>query len=684
MKQSWIRRFGLGLLAGLLLMALLAGCGEKASPKSLTKIGEEKEEEPEAEDEEETEEIPVDGGEDGFPYLEKQKISDYNNKDAKYEIFMPEGTEVNGGFGTWYEHGIDYTVSINDTRGYESFEDFMQLKQEYWPDPDTDYIDIYSTGIMENGDDRYFILTGKGTNYEGTAFVIKVLEYLEVKPSGDCISWSLEMYPEHADKHTDLVIADMEKCYGIDMGLLKGDSQLKTDTHDPDEYVPKEGQAVLEEVDGYQYLGATELADYYGEGVCPVMMPRGYHTNVEKSHIYSFMHGIWATVDVEEFYNENVLLTELKSSVDNIYESRFGNTERIKNVWRSTMMPIPGFDNAFYTVISYEKKGYDTEEYFPKAEVLCYIQYDAEHYIALELFLSGDKYDDSSNKVIGEFETAYGMDLSQYYKEEEPGSQTDTPDLEEEKPVILAELIDSQVSKDENEAWRTGESMEPLPETVLWFNATYAPLTYSNGWDWKLIGGIKPTQENIEIMDYLLQQSWSINDRESALETVESLKEKGHRNTCRECMEELDEAGLLDLEGKEFKKELLKSDLTGDRYRYLIAYQMHREGLDSDAMAAWDLCRVNQLYASFYICGYMTYEEAMDASLENSLILQEMYSSWDEMMDGYVLGYQFWQGDPDTKEDSPTKERRRMYEMMLQMEDNPYMLDWNMELKKSW
>ena len=36
------------------------------------------------------------------------------------------------------------------------------------------------------------------------------------------------------------------------------------------------------------------------------------------------------------------------------------------------------------------------------------------------------------------------------------------------------------------------------------------------------------------------------------------------------------------------------------------------------------------------------------------------------------------------KEDSPTKERRRMYEMMLQMEDNPYMLDWNMELQKSW
>ena len=168
------------------------------------------------------------------------------------------------------------------------------------------------------------------------------------------------------------------------------------------------------------------------------------------------------------------------------------------------------------------------------------------------------------------------------------------------------------------------------------------------------------------------------------MEKAEWLKEEGHRKGYRDCMEELKELGLLELEEDDFHKEFLKSSLKKNAYRYVIAYNMYHAGQDEDDMAAWDLCRVNQLYASYYICGYMTYEEAMDASLENSLVLQEMYSSWDAMMDGYVLGYQFWQSDPDTKEDSPTKERRRMYEMMLQMEDNPYMLDWNMELQKSW
>ena len=101
-------------------------------------------------------------------------------------------------------------------------------------------------------------------------------------------------------------------------------------------------------------------------------------------------------------------------------------------------------------------------------------------------------------------------------------------------------------------------------------------------------------------------------------------------------------------------------------------------------MAAWYLCRLNQMYASYYICGYMTYEEAMDASLENSLELQEMFSSWEEMMESYLLGYQFWQSESGKKEDSPTQERYRIYEMLQALEDSPYKLAWDMELKKSW
>lgn len=131
-------------------------------------------------------------------------------------------------------------------------------------------------------------------------------------------------------------------------------------------------------------------------------------------------------------------------------------------------------------------------------------------------------------------------------------------------------------------------------------------------------------------------------------------------------------------------ESLAASQIEENPYRYVIAYYMHKNGMSADDIAAWDLCRVNQLYAQFYICGYMTYEEAMDASLENSLVLQEMYSSWEDMVQSYLLGYQFWKGDLALEEDSPTQQRFQCYLELLEMEDGPYTLDWNLDLSKSW
>ncbi|MBD5396342.1 MAG: DUF1266 domain-containing protein [Lachnospiraceae bacterium] len=273
-------------------------------------------------------------------------------------------------------------------------------------------------------------------------------------------------------------------------------------------------------------------------------------------------------------------------------------------------------------------------------------------------------------------------------QEEEEENETQTAEEEEEtleetpteKPVTMSQLIGNSG----NDSNSSAEEEESLPETVLWFNATYAPLTYSNAGNWRLVGGLKPTESNKELVQFLLLRDWGIEDRDSALETVESLKENGHRKKCRDCMEELSQMELLDLEEEAFFQELTDSGIEDYLFRYIIAYYMYREGMDADYIAAWDLCRVNQLYGDFYICGYMTYEEAMEASYDNSLILQEMYSSWDEMVNAYMMGYQFWKNDPALSDDSPTLERYRYYEMLLQLDDGPYTLDWNMDLEKSW
>lgn len=267
--------------------------------------------------------------------------------------------------------------------------------------------------------------------------------------------------------------------------------------------------------------------------------------------------------------------------------------------------------------------------------------------------------------------------------EGEMSSGNGSDKAEGKQPVTMAELVRESRSEQ--------QEMEELPETILWFNATYAPLTYSNGWNWRLLGGMEPTEDNKKLTRDLLEYSWSVKDRESALETTKSLLKNGHRKKCLEYTKQMDEWGILELGEEEFVQQLLTKGVDDEAGRYAVAYLMHQEGIRPEFMTAWDLCRVNQLYADYYFCGYMTYGEAMDASLANSLNLQELYGSWEEMVEAYLWGYQFWQGDPlgnmsdyDLEYDSPTQERRHYYEMLRELEDGPYTLDWNMNLEKSW
>lgn len=257
--------------------------------------------------------------------------------------------------------------------------------------------------------------------------------------------------------------------------------------------------------------------------------------------------------------------------------------------------------------------------------------------------------------------------------------QEDKADSDTDGITTMAQLL-----RDMEDGVLETEAGESAPDTILWFNATYAPLTYSNGGDWRIVGGMKPSSYNKGLTKALISRDWSVDDRESALEMLDWLRNEGHRETCRKYREELEELEMLDLDPDTFMMTLLDAELEGYTFRYVIVYSLYQEGADEEAIAAWDLCRLNQLCGDFYLCGYLTYEEAMDISLENSLLLQSMYSSWDELVDSYMLGYQFWQSDPCLTDDSPTMQRYHYYEVLLGMDNGPYSLDWDMELTKEW
>lgn len=90
-------------------------------------------------------------------------------------------------------------------------------------------------------------------------------------------------------------------------------------------------------------------------------------------------------------------------------------------------------------------------------------------------------------------------------------------------------------------------------------------------------------------------------------------------------------------------------------------------------MLAWDLVRALSIVGGAYMGGIMEYEEAAKIALHVCRLLQENFTSWDDMVGSYTLGYQFWRG-------KRKKDRLRYYKKLKKTWI--FKISWNTMLKE--
>ena len=221
-------------------------------------------------------------------------------------------------------------------------------------------------------------------------------------------------------------------------------------------------------------------------------------------------------------------------------------------------------------------------------------------------------------------------------------------------------------------------STAEVTDTIRWFNASYAVLTDLNGWDYNLFGGLPANDDSMAIEKELLNSWWGVTDRQSADENLNWILEEGHRTGFAEDMKLLEEAGLGEVAEADRGEFLLANfDIDAESVDgYVNSYSMY-EQFGENAIAGWDYCRALSLMGYYYLAGYYTEEEALDKSLEIAMIAQPLFESWDDLMDSYLRGYEYW------AEESPD-ERRGVYEDIKTRDDSPYTIDYKMTLQKTW
>lgn len=218
-----------------------------------------------------------------------------------------------------------------------------------------------------------------------------------------------------------------------------------------------------------------------------------------------------------------------------------------------------------------------------------------------------------------------------------------------------------------------------MTDTLRWFNAAYAVLIDLNGRDFNLFGGMPANDDSKTIMQAGLADSWGVEDRASADENIDWILSEGHRVDFAENMKALEDAGVTADTSTEDLVALLKDeydfeDETANSFaRAFGVYTEH----GADAIAAWDYSRAMYLLSAYYHAGYYTEQEALDKSLEVAQTIQSMYESWDDFMDSYLWGYDYWAEEEST-------ERREIYNKLKAQSDSPFRFDFKMNLEKTW
>lgn len=217
-----------------------------------------------------------------------------------------------------------------------------------------------------------------------------------------------------------------------------------------------------------------------------------------------------------------------------------------------------------------------------------------------------------------------------------------------------------------------------MTDTIRWFNGTYAILGKINGWNLDYFGGIAANDINEAATQSMLEESWSVTDRDSADETMEWILTEGHRTEYKEIMKDFEDLGMSDVEADGRKDFLLENyNIDEEEAEYYATMYSYYEQYGENTIDAWDYCRAISLTAFYYHAGYYTEQEALDKSLEIAQILQPMYASWDEAMNSYLLGYEYWS-------EESADERRTVYEELKAEEDSIYDVDWNLAFEKTW
>lgn len=202
----------------------------------------------------------------------------------------------------------------------------------------------------------------------------------------------------------------------------------------------------------------------------------------------------------------------------------------------------------------------------------------------------------------------------------------------------------------------------PLSPTFMWLNTACLLTTVrtvkfpDEKYLYNHIIGLADPGANSQSIREMLEASWGIVDAQTAEREMENLLKNGMRSQYDREMQMFDEKydGLSE---EELIAQLPGSNEDSYLPKMLTAYR--REG--ADALLGWDVGRLCFHAQACYLVGYLSKEKMLSLCVRGGKMAQRTYRNWEEMMESYLLGVQYWKNEDAQNAKSETFKRTKLY-----------------------
>lgn len=198
--------------------------------------------------------------------------------------------------------------------------------------------------------------------------------------------------------------------------------------------------------------------------------------------------------------------------------------------------------------------------------------------------------------------------------------------------------------------------------------------TYNNE-ELDILGGDPRCKKYCKMHRESLKEWWGITSRQDLFGMVEKLKRGLHNNIFVDVKDRIEY-----LSDKEYMEELDKFPKPSQK-RDLQIVRKYGKDLGQKGILGWDLSRIITITGGAYLAGFLEYEEANEIIMDVARRVQNTFSSWEEIWQNYLIGYEFWSGDYPEDKESALSERWKIYDNLINDSTSPCdTLNWKLNL----